>query len=137
MRHTGILLFSVTTLEDQHNDVSLWFTKYTCSTFTLIIALPFLDTAILNSAFGQYESIAIFDGKSLEGWEGDHELWRVDNGVLVGGTTTPLEKTTYLIWRRGTVDDFELTLSYRITAGNRIQYRSQDPRRIPCHRIPG
>ena len=93
----------------------------------LIIALPFLDTAILNSASGQDDSIAIFDGKSLEGWEGDHELWRVDNGVLVGETTTPLEKTTYLIWRQGTVDDFELTLSYRITAGNSgIQYRSQD-----------
>ena len=54
----------------------------------LIIALPFLDTAILNSASGQDDSIAIFDGKSLEGWEGDHELWRVDNGVLVGETTS-------------------------------------------------
>ena len=93
----------------------------------LIIALPFLDTAVLNSASGQDDSIAIFDGKSLDGWEGNHELWRVENGVLVGETTTPLEKTTYLIWRQGTVDDFELTLSYRITDGNSgIQYRSQD-----------
>ena len=93
----------------------------------LLIVLPLLDTAVLNSASGQDDSVAIFDGKSLEGWEGDHELWRVENGVLVGETTTPLEKTTYLIWRQGTVDDFELTLSYRITDGNSgIQYRSQD-----------
>ncbi|MEO2000935.1 MAG: DUF1080 domain-containing protein, partial [Pirellulales bacterium] len=93
----------------------------------LIAAFPFLDTAILNPASAQDDSFAIFDGKSLEGWEGDNELWRVDNGVLVGETTAALEKTTYLIWRQGTVDDFELTLSYRITGGNSgIQYRSQD-----------
>ncbi|MDO7689321.1 MAG: DUF1080 domain-containing protein, partial [Pirellulales bacterium] len=93
----------------------------------LTIALPLLDSTVLGSASGEDGSRAIFDGKSLDGWEGNQKLWRVENGVLIGETTTPLEKTTYLIWRQGTVDDFELTLSYRITGGNSgIQYRSQD-----------
>ena len=93
----------------------------------LTIALPLLDSAVLNSASGEDGFHLIFDGKSLDGWEGNQKLWRVENGVLIGETTTPLEKTTYLIWRQGTVDDFELTLSYRITGGNSgIQYRSQD-----------
>ena len=91
------------------------------------IALPLLDGAALSSASGEDGSPAIFDGKSLDGWKGNQKFWRVENGVLIGETTTPLEKTTYLIWQQGTVDDFELTLSYRITSGNSgIQYRSQD-----------
>merc|ERR1712091_677640 len=91
------------------------------------IALPLLDGAALSSASGEDGSPAIFDGKSLDGWKGNQKFWRVENGVLIGETTIPLEKTTYLIWQQGTVDDFELTLSYRITGGNSgIQYRSQD-----------
>ena len=93
----------------------------------VITVLPFLYPAALNSASGNDASGKIFDGKSLNGWEGDQKLWRVEDGVLIGETTTPLKQTTYLIWRQGTVDDFELTLSYRITGGNSgIQYRSQD-----------
>ena len=93
----------------------------------VITVLPFLYPAALNSASGNDASSKIFDGKSLNGWEGDQKLWRVEDGVLIGETTTPLKQTTYLIWRQGTVDDFELTLSYRITGGNSgIQYRSQD-----------
>ncbi len=92
----------------------------------LITLLPFYSAA-LNSASGDDASGKIFDGKSLNGWEGDQKLWRVEDGVLIGETTTPLKRTTYLIWRQGTVDDFELTVSYRITRGNSgIQYRSQD-----------
>src|SRR6266496_4192689 len=29
----------------------------------------------------------IFDGKSLKGWEGDTNYWRVENGGLVGEVT--------------------------------------------------
>ena len=30
---------------------------------------------------------AIFDGKTLNGWEGDPKYWRVEDGVLVGEVT--------------------------------------------------
>ena len=30
---------------------------------------------------------AIFDGKTLGGWEGDPKYWRVENGVMVGEVT--------------------------------------------------
>ena len=74
--------------------------------------------------------VPLFDGKSLAGWEGKPEFWRVEDGVLVGETTAekPTKGNTFLIWRAGQVDDFELELEYRITEkGNSgIQYRSQD-----------
>ena len=70
----------------------------------------------------------IFNGTSLEGWEGDAAFWKVENGLLVGETTAekPLPANTFLIWKGGEPGDFELKLDYRITAGNTgVQYRSQ------------
>src|SRR4051794_22059844 len=44
-----------------------------------------------------YESI--FDGKTLNGWEGDPKYWRVENGCLVGEVTpeTILKRNTFII----------------------------------------
>jgi hypothetical protein len=71
----------------------------------------------------------IFDGKTLNGWEGDPKYWRVENGCLVGEVTpeTLLTKgNSFIIWRGGTTRDFELKVEYRISArGNSgINYRS-------------
>ncbi len=73
--------------------------------------------------------VPIFDGESLTGWEGKPEFWRVENGVIIGETTAekPTKGNTFLIWRAGLVDDFQLELEYRLTGGNSgIQYRSKD-----------
>jgi len=73
--------------------------------------------------------VPIFDGETLTGWEGKPEFWRVEDGAIVGQTTpeNPTKGNTFLIWRAGLVDDFELELEYRLTGGNSgIQYRSRD-----------
>ncbi len=69
-----------------------------------------------------------FDGRTLAGWEGDPRFWRVEEGTIVGESTVenPCERTTYLVWRGGTVGDFELTLAWRIRGGNSgVQFRSR------------
>jgi type 1 glutamine amidotransferase len=71
----------------------------------------------------------IFNGKNLDGWDGDPQHWSVKDNCIVGDTSTPLKENTFLIWRQGTVDDFEFRCSYRITSnwGNSgIQIRSRD-----------
>jgi len=71
---------------------------------------------------------AIFDGKTLQGWDGDARIWRVESGAIVGEVTPELNLKTnsFLIWRGGTPSDFELKAEYRISPkGNSgIQYRS-------------
>ncbi len=71
----------------------------------------------------------IFNGKDLSGWDGDPRLWSVRDGVI-RGETTPEKlalRNTFLIWRGGTLRDFELRLSFRISSGNSgVQVRSKD-----------
>ena len=80
------------------------------------------------------EPESIFDGKTLDGWDGDKGFWRVEDGSITGQTTkeNPLEHNTFLIWREGKVGDFELELEYRIFGGNSgIQYRGwEDPEKL-------
>src|SRR5690606_27782470 len=70
----------------------------------------------------------IFDGQTLDGWEGDATYWRVEGGALVGEITpeTVVKSNTFIIWRGGRPKDFELKLDYRITPeGNSgVNYRS-------------
>jgi hypothetical protein len=73
--------------------------------------------------------VAIFDGKTLTGWDGDTNFWRVENGEIVGETTPEkvMKQNSFLIWRGGTVRDFELKLEFRLNGTNSgVQYRSQD-----------
>ena len=71
----------------------------------------------------------IFDGKSLTGWDGDATFWRAENGAIVG-ESTPAKKVaenSFLIWRGGTVRDFELKIEFRINGTNSgVQYRSKE-----------
>jgi 3-keto-disaccharide hydrolase len=70
---------------------------------------------------------AIFDGKSLKGWDGDTAFWRVENDVIIGESTAekPLKANTFLIWRGGQPKDFDLKVEYRINSTNSgVQYRS-------------
>jgi hypothetical protein len=71
----------------------------------------------------------LFDGKTLEGWDGDPRLWSVRDGVIHGETTPEAvaQGNTFLIWQGGPIKDFDLRLSFRCNATNNsgIQYRSR------------
>ena len=74
------------------------------------------------------EVISLFNGKDLTGWEGRKDLWSVEDGMIVGRTVKdkPLKKNTFLVWKAGEVENFELSLEYKIEGGNSgIQYRSE------------
>jgi hypothetical protein len=71
----------------------------------------------------------VFNGKDLTGWDGNPKLWSVRDGVIRGETTAenPAKGNTFVIWRGGLLNDFELRLSFRIGGGNSgVQIRSRD-----------
>jgi len=74
--------------------------------------------------------VSLFDGRTLNGWEGDSRFWSVQDGVIVGESTAdnPVPSNTFLIWRGGILRDFELKVEGRFLTsdGNSgIQVRSR------------
>ena len=71
----------------------------------------------------------IFNGTSLDGWEGDSRYWRAENGEIIGEVTPAnlLKQNNFLIWRAGHPANFELKAEFKLTGGNSgINYRSEE-----------
>ncbi len=72
----------------------------------------------------------IFDGKTLNGWDGSSDVWHVEDGAIVGVSTSehPVG-TTNIIWRGGEPANFELKVEMKLEgegANGGIQYRSSN-----------
>lgn len=62
---------------------------------------------------GKSETIKLFNGKDLEGWEGYEDLWSVKEGVIVAKNTDPLKFSTYLVTKKK-FSDFRLVLAAKL-----------------------
>ena len=74
---------------------------------------------------------SLFDGKTLAGWDGQPDLWKVEDGVIVGETKPEMFPpytfpNTFLIYRGVEAKDFDLKLEIKVEkgGGSGIQYRS-------------
>ena len=82
---------------------------------------------------GAPQVVPLFDGKTLEGWEGDKEkVWRVVDGVIVGGSMQGNPRNEFLTSTKSYAN-FVLKLEYKIVGtegfvNGGVQVRS---RRIP------
>ncbi len=84
----------------------------------------------------------LFDGKTLEGWDGDPKFWRVEDGCITGQTTkeNPAPYNTFLIWRGGKPADFQLKIEFRMPnpgfANSGVQIRSwEGPEEMASQRL--
>lgn len=69
----------------------------------------------------------MFDGKTLDGWEGDARLWSVRDGAIVGSTDkVKITHNTFLIYRKAQFKDFDLHAEAKLRNHNSgIQFRSE------------
>lgn len=71
------------------------------------------------------EWISLFNGKNLDGWEGDPGIWRVEDGYIYGSGKTSYK--SYLINRTHILKDFILEVKFMPVKGNSgVNYRSGD-----------
>lgn len=86
------------------------------------------------AAAAAQESLA----KSLDGWEGNRRLWRVEKGAIVGALAEAQKENDFLCTKKS-YGDFELKLSFKVTGdpgrNSGIQFRT---RRLPnSHEVIG
>jgi len=70
---------------------------------------------------------SMFDGSTLNGWDGDKNYWHVENGaIVVQSTCEKPTGTIYLVWQGGEAADFELKMEMKgegAQVNSGIQYR--------------
>lgn len=78
---------------------------------------------------------SMFDGKSLKGWDGPTDVWRVENGEIVASSTTANPSgSPYLIWDGGEPGDFELKAEMKLDgqgSNSGIQFRATKLGEVP------
>jgi len=77
--------------------------------------------------------VSLFDGKTLEGWEGNLDVLRVEDGAIVGGSLDKRVERNEFLCTKQEYGDFELRLKFKLLgkgANAGVQIRS---RRIPDH----
>jgi Domain of Unknown Function (DUF1080) len=85
--------------------------------------------------------VALFDGKTLAGWEGDTEkTWKVEDGAIVGGSLTDAVPRNEFLCTTKSYENFELKVSVKLVgdkakANGGVQFRTK---RIPNnHEVSG
>ena len=78
--------------------------------------------------------ITLFDGKSLTGWEGDPKIWRIQDGLITGGSLTEMVKRNEFLATTKDFGNFIIRLKIKLTGSegflnSGFQIRSQ--------RVPG
>lgn len=89
--------------------------------------VPIFIASLSHSAHAEWQ--ALFNGKDLEGWTGDPQLWSVVDGVLTAKSDAAYSSTSptaFLIWQGAEPDDFELEFKAKVVGSNSgVQYRSR------------
>ena len=104
---------------------------------TWLLVVGSFDVVAEESSEQGFESL--FDGETLENWDGADGFWRVEEGAIVGETSAEKQpadgKNTFLIYRGGEFGNFELRFQFQVSGFNSgVQYRSED---LGDHHVKG
>jgi putative membrane-bound dehydrogenase-like protein len=76
-----------------------------------LLSALFLGLALVASA----APVSLFDGKSLDGWEGDPAWWRVEAGEIRGGSATQNVPRNFFLATNKSYQNFDLRVKLRLT----------------------
>ena len=105
-----------------------------------------LALAVATLAIGQAQApqkpVALFDGRSFAGWEGDIKgTWRVQDGAIVGGSQTAQVPRNEFLTTTRSFGDFVLRVRFRLVGtegfiNGGVQFRSRRLEK-PAHEMSG
>ena len=88
----------------------------------LVLALGCVSVA----AVAEEGFVPLFDGKTLDGWQGDPDLWKVEDGTIAGSTDDKTIKHNTFLSTTKSYKNFILKVNFRLRNHNSgIQIRSK------------
>lgn len=82
----------------------MYFSGWPCHAHSSLLFLSTLASA---------DPVSLFDGKTLEGWEGNTKVWRVEDGAIVGGSMEGNARNEFLTAKKP-YKNFILRLEYKL-----------------------
>lgn len=90
-----------------------------------------LASVVISTAFAGSPAI-IFDGQTLNGWEGDMTLWQVKDGAITAGSPDKRQERNEFLSTKDSYGDFELHLKFKLEGDAKtgfvnsgVQFRSE------------
>jgi hypothetical protein len=104
-----------------------------CHLVAAALFVALCSPALVHAADDEKDFTPIFDGKTLEGWEGNEKMFKVADGAIVAGTLKDKIPQNEFLCTKKQYENFELRLEVKLVpaGGNAgIQFRTK---RIPNH----
>jgi len=98
-------------------------------TLRTVCCLAFVFVTVGAAALAEEGFEPLFDGKTLNGWQGDPDLWSVEDGAIVGSTEGRKLKHNSFLSTTKTYKNFVLKLQFRLrnhNSGVQIRSRQRD-----------
>jgi hypothetical protein len=98
--------------------------------------------AVALTAQAQGKAVALFDGKTFAGWEGDTaKTWRIQDGAIVGGSLAERVPRNEFLTTTRSFGNFVLRLKFKLVGSDGfinagVQFRSQRATK-PAHEMIG
>ncbi len=67
-----------------------------------------------KSAITPKKQIILFNGKDLTGWEGKESIWKVENGVIIGGNKSTSQPQNEFLCTSSAYQNYELELKFKL-----------------------
>jgi Domain of Unknown Function (DUF1080) len=87
--------------------------RYFILTLLVLVPVPLLAQPVVPPREGKSETIELFNGKSIDDWEGNKDLWSVKDGIIIGKNKDRVPVSTYLLTKRK-FSDFHLVFSGKL-----------------------
>ena len=99
-----------------------------------LVAMPLmLFVCVAVAAASGAEPHSLFDGKTFAGWEGNQDVFRIQDGAIVGGSLEKRVAHNEFLCTTREYGDFDLRVKFKVVgkgANAGVQFRSK---RVPNH----
>ena len=98
-----------------------------------LLLVSYMVCSVTADENAEDDFVSLFDGKSIESWHGNKDIFRVENGTIIGGSLKEKIPHNEFLSTSRKYGDFELGLQAKLIGEGRnagVQFRTK---RIPDH----